>query len=79
MFFEIIMKKIQTYTIGWDPEHKTGYFKAEMEDGSSLVREGLNDREMLIILEMLRNPPLYTDKAGWLIGGWVSKAQPINL
>lgn len=65
------MKKIETYTLGWDSEHKAGYFKAELDDGSSLVLQNLDAQEMLVILEMLRNPPVYTDKAGWLIGGWL--------
>lgn len=63
------MKKIETYTIGWDPEHKAGYFRAELGDGSALVLQSLNAQEVLIIMEMLKNPPMYTDKAGWLLSG----------
>lgn len=65
------MKKIETYTLGWDPEHKAGYFKAVPEEGPALVLQNLSAQEMLVILEMLRNPPVYTDNAGWLLSGEV--------
>lgn len=66
------MKKIRTYTIGWDPAHKAGYLKAELDDGSSLLLESLNAQELLLIMELLRRPPVYSDQAGWLIGGWIN-------
>ncbi len=72
------MKKILTYTIGWDPAHKVGYLKAELDDGSSLLLENLNAQELLIIMELLRTPPIYSDNAGWLIGGWKNTDRSVD-
>lgn len=72
------MKKIRNYTIGWDPVHKTGYLRAELDDGTSLLLENLNTQELTIIIHLLKTPPVYSDQAGWLISGWINTDQSVN-
>ncbi len=72
------MKKIRTYTIGWDPVHKAGYLRAELDDGSSMLLENLDGQELLIIMELLKTPPVYSDQAGWLISGWINTDQSVD-
>ncbi len=72
------MKKIRTYTIGWDPAHKTGYLRAELDDGTSLLLENLNTQELAIIMQLLQTPPVYADQAGWLISGWINTDRSVD-
>lgn len=64
------MKKVLSYTIGWDTQAKEGYLTAVDEDSVSHAFGHLSHEEFRILYDLLKEDKVFIDNSHWFIGGW---------
>lgn len=67
---DLNMKKILSYTIGWDIKSKQGYMTAIDEDDTSHAFADISQDELRMLVDMLKEHKVYIDNSKWIIGGW---------
>lgn len=64
------MKRILTYTIGWDTETKQGYLTVIDESQTTHALANLSLNEVKILVDLLKENSVLIDQNNWLISGW---------
>jgi predicted ATP-dependent Lon-type protease len=64
------MKKVVSYTIGWDTTAKEGYLTAVDEDKESHAFGQLSQEEFRILYDLLKEDKVFIDNNHWFISGW---------
>lgn len=67
------MKRILTYTIGWDTEAKRGYLTVVDEDQTTHALSNLPLDELKILVDLLKENSVFIDQNNWVIIGWHSE------
>lgn len=67
------MKKVISYTIGWDSKGKRGYLTAIDENNESYAFGQLSKEEFRILFDLLKENKVYIDNNHWFISGWDQK------
>ena len=68
------MKKIISYTLGWDTERKQGYLSLVDETNQTHAFGNLNSEEFVLISQMLKENRVHIDNNQWIIAGWNPEA-----
>jgi hypothetical protein len=69
------MKKIQSYTLGWDTIQKLGYINLKDEGQKEHTLGKLGAEEFAIMLGMLAKGDVFFDEQNWIIAGWRPKTE----
>lgn len=65
------MKKVRSYTAGWDAEKKHGYLTVKDVENNSHYLSKLSGEEFGILLKMLKDDKeVYIDQNNWIVSGW---------
>lgn len=64
------MKRVISYTCGWDPIEKVGYLTAIDETQNSHAIGNLSKEEFRIMYDLLKEDEVYVDKHHWFVSGW---------
>ncbi|OYU66926.1 MAG: hypothetical protein CFE22_06465 [Cytophagaceae bacterium BCCC1] len=67
------MKKVVSYTIGWDTKAKEGYLTAVDEDQVSHAFGQLSQEEFRILYDLLKEDKVFIDNNLWFFSGWETK------
>ncbi|MFN8357967.1 MAG: hypothetical protein U0Y10_26130 [Spirosomataceae bacterium] len=70
------MKKIISYTLGWDTEHKQGYLTVLDESQQTHVFGNLTTEEFALLSQMLKENRVYIDQTQWIVVGWRPETHP---
>lgn len=65
------MKRIQSYTIGWDIIKKEGYLTLTDENQQNHSYGQLSLEEMALLQSFLNQETLHLDSQQWLIAKWI--------
>jgi hypothetical protein len=64
------MKRIKSYTLGWDTEHKQGYINLVDEDDQKQMLSKIPTQEFSMMLMLLARGDVFIDDQKWIISGW---------
>jgi hypothetical protein len=64
------MKRIRSYTLGWDTVNKEGYISIVDENDKRHVFKKIATQEFSMMLMMLQRGDAFLDNQNWLISGW---------
>lgn len=64
------MKRIKSYTVGWDTKNKQGYVSLIDEQEGRHLFDKIPNNEFSMILLLLKENQLFLDNQDWLIAGW---------
>lgn len=64
------MKRIKSYTVGWDTKNKQGYVSLIDEQEGRHLFDKIPNSEFSMILLLLKENQLFLDNQNWLIAGW---------
>lgn len=64
------MKRILSYTIGWDLQAKQGYLTAIDDGQATHALANLSMTEFKILVDILKENDVFIDQNNWLISGW---------
>jgi hypothetical protein len=64
------MKKIKSYTVGWDTQHKLGYLSLIDENDKEHPLSKISAEEFAMLLTLLNRKDLYLDRQKWIVSGW---------
>ncbi len=66
----IVVKKIISYSIGWDSQNKQGYLTTVDEQKQTHAFGKLGLEEFKLLHDMLKEANVFIDNNKWLICGW---------
>ena len=64
------MKRIKSYTLGWNTAQKEGYITLTDESQKDHSFEKVSLEEMVLIQKLLYQEEAYLDEQKWIISGW---------
>ena len=65
------MKKVKSYTAGWDAENRLGYLTVVDKDDESHVLGKLERDDFRMLLRLLKEEKeVFIDNNNWLVSGW---------
>ena len=67
------MKKVVSYTIGWDTNAKAGYLTAVDDEKVSHAFGQLSQDEFRILFDLLKEDKVFIDNNHWFVSGWETK------
>lgn len=70
------MKKVKSYTAGWDAENKQGYLTVLDDDNNNHFLSKLERDEFSLLLQMLKEEQdVFIDQNNWLVSGWIPESK----
>jgi hypothetical protein len=64
------MKRIKSYTLGWDTENKLGYLSLIDEEDNEHLMSKVPAEEFSMMLLLLNRTDVYFDRQKWIVSGW---------
>lgn len=65
------MKKVLSYTAGWDAENRLGYLTVVDTEMQNHLLGNLDREDFNIILQLLKKEKeVFIDRNNWIVAGW---------
>lgn len=65
------MKKVSSYTAGWDSKNKKGYLTVQDETEQNHLLGNLEREDFEVMLSLLKDKgEVFIDENHWIVAGW---------